>query len=82
MRINKLLKRISDFTDIEVINQRANIIYKGQKCSFIVDENFKVGRIEARGSGIYIFERSDIDAKKQILKPQQNRHIQNINLDG
>ena len=82
MRLVKLLKRISDSAEIEVINKRANIVYKGKAVFVSVEDDFKVGRIEARGSRIYIYERSDFDAKKQVFKHNQNGYIQNFNLDG
>ena len=84
MKLKKILKVLPKRTQVEIVAKNAAILYKGEVAMCYLSGNtFEVGSIAPYGSRLYIYEKvGDTNAKEQVCEHQQDRHIQDINLDG
>ena len=84
MKLNKILKALPKRAQVEIIAKNAAILYKGEVAMcYLSGKTFEVGSIAPYGPRLYIYEKvGDTNAKKQVCEHQQNRHIQDFNLDG
>ena len=84
MKLKKVLKVLPKCAQVEIIAKNAAILYKGEVAMcYLSGKAFEVGSIAPYGSRLYIYEKvGETNAKEQVCEHQQNRHLQDFNLDG